>query len=52
MTDRQDKSVLFCCPDLIYIALKSALRLRFFRGRDSPFFVAINQNLTERKLIA
>ena len=46
-TDRQNKSVLFCYSNQICIAFKGAARLRFFRGRDAPFNVAIKQALTD-----
>lgn len=40
-TDRQDKSVLFCCVTFDpHISAKGAFRSRTFRGRDAPFFCA------------
>ena len=40
-TDRQDKSVLFCCVTFDpHTSAKGAFRPRTFRGRDAPFFCA------------
>ena len=39
-TDRQNKSVLFCCQNNFYVEQTGALRPRLFRGRDAPFSIA------------
>ena len=50
-TDRQDKTVFFCCTKKENAIQKGAPCPWFFRGHDALFFVALKTIIRERKEI-
>lgn len=51
-TDRQNRSVLFCCAETEYTLHIGVFCPCFFHGRDAPFFLLLSTNILPMILLA